>query len=305
VETKLPVMSIPAGAAAAPGRPREIESVTNLWLVHPASRALVDVLTRTPVTPNQVSVASVFAAGGAALAYAAAPWPLNALLGLAGQFAWHVLDGADGDLARRTGRASPLGELIDGVCDHASQALIYIAFAVVLQAAVGAWAWLLAASAAASHFLQANAYETGRKTYRRWVYDAPWMRQTGSGAKGVGAALGGAYIAISTALSPGESVIEQAMDGRLAAGEWSGIEARRRYQRAFAPLVKASGVMGANVRTGAAFISILTGSPLWFFLFELTALNLALVIVALLRGRTNRTLAAQLTPAAQAAAAPN
>jgi phosphatidylglycerophosphate synthase len=31
---------------------------------------------------------------------------------------WHVLDGADGDLARMTGRASPQGELFDGICDY-------------------------------------------------------------------------------------------------------------------------------------------------------------------------------------------
>ena len=50
---------------AAPGRPPEIEAPTNRWLVHPVSRALVDRLVRTPITPNQVSVASVVAAPGA------------------------------------------------------------------------------------------------------------------------------------------------------------------------------------------------------------------------------------------------
>jgi phosphatidylglycerophosphate synthase len=298
-------MSIPVSARAAPGRPREIEGVSNLLLIHPASRALVDVLVRTPVTPNLVSMMSVVAAGGAALAYVAAAWPLNALLGLAGQVVWHILDGADGDLARRTGRASPLGELIDGVCDHVSQALIYVAFAVVLAGSLGAWAWAVAAAAAASHFLQANAYESGRKTYRRWVYDAPWMRQTGSGTSGVGAALGRFYLAISAALSPGESAIEAVMTSRIAAGERSAGEARRLYRQAFAPLVKASGIMGANVRTTAAFLSILAGSPLWFFLFELTSLNLALVVLALMRRRTNLALAARLTPTNYAAAAPN
>jgi phosphatidylglycerophosphate synthase len=295
-------MSIAAGGAA-PGRPREIEAPSNLWLIHPASRALVDLLERTAVTPNQVSLASVAAAGGAALAYGLVPWPWGAFAGLAGQLAWHVLDGADGDLARRTGRASPLGELVDGVCDHVSQGLIYLAFAVILQRGLGGWAWGLGLAAAASHFLQANAYESGRKTYRRWVYGAPWMRQTGAGAGGLAGALGGAYLAISRTLDPGEDRLEGAMQGPLAAGPESAARARALYGEAFAPLVKASGVMGSNVRTFAAFASILAGSPLWFFLFELTALNLALAVVAAFRGRLNRSLAARLE--AQAATAPN
>ena len=62
-----PVVSDGAGTSPspqppvqAPGRPSEIEGVTNVWLIHPISRRVVDVLAQTPITPNQVSVASVF-----------------------------------------------------------------------------------------------------------------------------------------------------------------------------------------------------------------------------------------------------
>ena len=292
------MMSIASGdggaRTAAPGRPREIETASNLYLVHPASRALVDLLVRTPVTPNQISMSSVVAAGAAAVAFVKLANPWGAILGLAGQFVWHVLDGADGDLARRTGRASPAGELVDGVCDHISQALIYIAFALILQTSLGAWAWIAAAGAGFSHFLQANAYETGRKTYRRWVYDAPWMRQTGSGVSGPGAALGGLYVAVSRFLSPGESGVERAMAARIGAGEASASRARALYRERLAPLVKRSGLLGANMRSLAAALSILVGRPLWFFLFELTALNLALVIFTALSARANRSLVLQL-----------
>jgi phosphatidylglycerophosphate synthase len=286
------------GGATAPGRPREIETASNLYLVHPASRALVNLLVRTPITPNQVSMSSVVAAGAAALAFVKLANPWSAILGLAGQFVWHVLDGADGDLARRTGRASPVGELVDGVCDHISQALIYVAFGVILQASLGAWAWMAAAGAGLSHFLQANAYETGRKTYRRWVYGATWMRQTGSGVSGPGAALGGLYLTVSNLLSPGESAVERAMDERIAAGEASAGRARALYRERLAPLVKRSGLLGANMRSLAAASSILVGHPLWFFLFELTVLNLALVVFTLLRARANAGVAGRLEAAA-------
>jgi phosphatidylglycerophosphate synthase len=262
----------------------------------------VDWLIRTRFTPNQVSVSSVFAALGAALCYVKLAWPWSAFAGLGFHLTWHILDGADGDLARRSGRASAYGELVDGVCDHVSQALIYVAFAWALQPGLGAWAWVLASGAGLSHFVQANAYESGRKTYRRWVYGAPWMRQTGAGAGGLGGWLGGLYLALSEALSPGEGRIEQAMHTAFTRGEAAAAEARRRYGEIFAPLVKQTAPLGSNMRTLAAFLSILAGSPAWFFAFELAALNLVLVAAIARRRRLNADFVAELD---QAATAPN
>jgi phosphatidylglycerophosphate synthase len=287
--------SEPAADAAAPGRPLEIEAPSNRHLVHPTSRLVAEWLETTPVTPNQVSIASVFTSGAAAVAYVGLAWPWNAFVGLAFQFAWHVLDGADGDLARRTGRASPLGELVDGVCDHLSQALIYVAFALVLQHSLGGWAWAAASGAGASHFVQANAYETGRKAYRHFVYGAPWMRQTGAAASGPAAALSSFYLAVSNLSSPGELRAGRAMEAAAAPG--GAAEARRAYRERFAPLVKASGVLDSNTRTLATFLAVLAGSPLWFFIFELTALNVAFVALALMRGRANRELSRDLEAA--------
>jgi phosphatidylglycerophosphate synthase len=294
----------------APGRPREIEAWTNSHLVHPVSRAVVDVLLATRVTPNQVSLASVACAAGAAACYLGLAWPWAAFAGLACQFAWHVLDGADGDLARRSGRASPLGELIDGVCDHLSQVLIYVALVYVLQRdGWGAWAsWGIASLAGASHFIQANIYETGRKTYRRWVYGADWMRQTSAAPAGQRAPqrfLAGLYIAISNLASPGEARIEAAM-GRALAGDVAGAaKVRGLYRELYAPLVKASGLLDSNTRTIAVFVGVLAGSPLWFFLFEITVQNIALIWLGRERRRRDDQLITLLGASAQAASAPN
>ncbi len=299
LESKPTMMSIakrePGAPSIAPGRPLEIEATTNRYIVHPASRALVDRLVGTRITPNQVSVSSVFVAVAAALCILEFHWPWTALCALPLLILGHVLDGADGDLARRTGRASPNGELIDGICDHLSQFLVYVAIALLLQRSVGPWvAWTLAWSAGAAHFVQANAYETGRKTYRRWVYGAPWMRQTGAGNGGVGGALAGVYLALSNLLGPGESQVEAAMDARLAQGESAAQAARRLYGETFAPLVKRSGILGANTRTMAIFFCLLVARPAWFFLFELTVLNVALVVLVRQRGRLNRAFVARL-----------
>ena len=198
-------------ASGVTGRPHEIEEIANRLWVHPASRRLVDVLVGTRVTPNQVSAASVVAAAAAAVSFARNPLGWGPIFGAAGLFVWHVLDGADGDLARRTGKASPLGELIDGVCDHVSQALIYVSLAIVLQRTLGGLAWILALGAAVSHTLQANCYEAGRKTYRHWVYGAPWMRQRPDVSRSWAGAANKLYLRAAAFFSPNEDSVETAM----------------------------------------------------------------------------------------------
>ena len=294
--------------APAPGRPREIEAFSNLYLVHPVSRAVVDRLVATPITPNQVSVTSMLAAAAGALCYLEGPRPWGAFAGLACLFVWHVMDGADGDLARRTGRASPQGELIDGVCDHLSQGFVYVAFALILQRTLGGWAWAIGALAALCHFVQANAYETSRKTYRRWVHGAAWMRQTANDAAARGPverALGGLYLTLSNLADPAANRIEAAMAEPLATEGAAAAAARALYRETYAPLVKTSGVLDSNTRTIAGFLAMLTGGPLWFFLFEILALNLALVALGVARARFDARLLVGLAATPQAASAPN
>ena len=280
-------------ATGAPGRPGEIEGVTNIYLIHPLARAVVDVLAKTPVTPNQVSVASVFFAAAGAASFALLPWPLSAFAGLILLFFWHVLDGADGDLARRTGRASPIGELVDGICDHASQACVYIALGWMLVPTIGGGgAAGLAAIAALCHFIQANGYETGRKTYRRWVYGAAWMRQTQStGGNIFQTVLGGLYIGLSHLMAPGETALEAALEPKIAAGGEAAATARADYRRAHLFVVKRSGLLSSNSRTIAAFLAVLAKMPAAFFIYEITVLNGVLVAVLLFRGARNQQLA--------------
>ncbi len=284
--------------ASDAGRPLELEEPSNRYLIHPLARALVDRLVATAVTPNQVSVASVFAAAGAAAALVGLAAPLSALVAFPLQIAWHVLDGADGNLARRTGRASANGELVDGVCDHLSQGLVYLALAIVLQRSLGPSAWAIALLAALSHFVQANAYENGRKTYRRWVQGAAWMRQSLASLQSAGPVqglVGRLYVGLSDLTSGDEAAVEAAMDPILAAGGARLAAARSRYTQIKAPEIRAGAVLGGNIRTLAVFLSMLVGNPIWYFGFEIVVLNLALAVLIASRTRSNRRIIAELS----------
>ncbi|MDX3659037.1 CDP-alcohol phosphatidyltransferase family protein [Streptomyces sp. ID05-26A] len=80
------------------------------------------------VHPDLLSVAGVVAVGGAAaVAFAGGRWPLLALVLVV---AGGVLDGLDGAVALRTGRARPVGAVIDAVADRLSDlGLVLVLFA--------------------------------------------------------------------------------------------------------------------------------------------------------------------------------
>src|SRR3954447_1475144 len=152
----------------------EIDLWSNRHLIHPLSRALAAALIHTPVTPNMVSCAGAGAAAVAAACYAGLAYPWSVAAGFSAHVAWHVLDGADGDLARRTGRTSPVGELVDGICDYLGQAILYLALAAVLARTMGVWAWPLALVSALARAVQANSYESRRREYQYWGYGGSW-----------------------------------------------------------------------------------------------------------------------------------
>jgi phosphatidylglycerophosphate synthase len=292
----------PPEAAPAPGRPPEIEEWSNRRLVHPLSRRLVELLIPTGISPNTVSALGTVMAALAALAFLFAPWPASALVGAAFLLAWHVFDGADGQLARRTGRASPNGELVDGICDHLGQVAVYLAFALMMAPSLGGWAWALALASGLSRMAQASAYEGCRRNYRRWVYGARWIRQTlptlKDGAQGpsdrLKVALGRAYVSVSAAVSADDAAVEAAMTRALAAGPETAAAARDRYRARFQPLVKRASGLSANYRSLAMAVAVLAAAPVLLPLYEIVVLNLGLVALRRAEARANAALAAEL-----------
>ncbi len=286
----------PSPAEPAPGRPAEIEDWSNQRVVHPLSRRLVTALIPTGITPNTVSVLGVGMAAAAAASYTLLPWPLSAALGFVFHIGWHVFDGADGDLARRTGRSSTIGELVDGVCDYASHVVLYVALALFLAGHIGALAWPVTALAGVSNAWQANSYESGRRNYWRWVYGARWIKQdlAVEAARPVGPgrrlllSLGRLYLAASARVTADERPIESLMT-RLLADPDHADAARALYREAKKPMVKRSSWLGENHKTMVLFASMLVAqTPLYFLVYVGVVLNvvLALNIHAQMRGNT-------------------
>ena len=280
----------PTSGAASNSRPLEIEEPLNRHLVHPTARALVTLLIPTGITPNAVSALSVVMMALACACYALLPWPGGAFAGLLFHFLWHVFDGADGDLARRTGKSSPVGEIVDGVCDHLSHLILYLTLGALLAHQVGPWGWALTVVSGASRAFQAVCYETARRTYRRWVYGVNWIRQDlakadaetqPGGAGKLGVRLAAIYLGASAWVRADDSRIEALMAEILPKGGAHAAQARALCQAECRPLVKRASWLSTNWETIGVFLTILAGSPLYFLAFQAVAINLVMAAVVI------------------------
>jgi phosphatidylglycerophosphate synthase len=266
-------------------RPRELEDPLNHFIYHPLAARLARLLRPTGVSPNAVSVAGGLLIWAAAWAYTSLAWPVGALLGFLFHVSWHVVDGADGDLARLTGKTSPTGELVDGICDYAGHGVLYIAFAALLDDSIGGWAWFLSSAAAASHIVQTNHAESQRRNYLWWAYGVPWLKHAQASGDAVFARKGWfsvtfgwlaqAYIHLADAMNPGTATVEKAL--AEAAGDPERTQRIRRIARhGWARALLLQKALGANPKT------ILVGASI--------ALNLLLVFSIWYHNRCSRRL---------------
>ncbi|HEX4736500.1 MAG TPA: CDP-alcohol phosphatidyltransferase family protein [Allosphingosinicella sp.] len=266
--------------------PPEMEDWLNARIYHPLAGRLAEALAPTPVTPNMVSFAGWMLIVAAAFLYTGLPWPVSVLLGFPVHALWHVFDGADGALARRTGKSSPVGELVDGVCDYTGHIILYVALAAFLDDWLGGWAWALAILSGASRILQSNHAEGRRRIYLWRVYGVPWLKNAYAAdddrLKRAGPVarlfepLGRLYVAAAAAADPVGDRIDALVASAEARPEEREELSRVCREAARAPL-RTQTLLGPNLRTVALGISMAAGSPLWFFLFEIVPLNLLLL----------------------------
>ena len=268
-------------------RPAELEDRLYLFVYHPLAAILARWLRPTGISPNAVSVSGLLLILAATWAYVGLDWPANVLVGLALHLTWHVVDGADGDLARMTGKASQTGELIDGLCDYVGHIVLYIALATVLDDWIGFWAWPAAAAAGFSRAAQSIHIESQRRTYLWRVYGVPWFRQGAADgdrlftSESLASRLFGwlprLYLFLGNVMAPASSAIDAEIEA-AATDPVRSAAIRRLARRAARRSLLLQKVIGPNQRTILIGLSMLFGSPLYFFLIEAVPLNFVLAL---------------------------
>ena len=245
-------------------RERRIEEPTNLWIVHPAGRALLPWFVARGISANAVSVGGFAIGLCAALAYYRWPSIAACVAGLLLTIAWLIADGLDGMVARATGTASALGRFLDGLCDHG----VFVALYVALAASIGtADAWLLAAVAGLFHGIQSNVYEGERTRFHQ--------RLAGRPADAIVPA-GNALLRGYDALGAGIARATRRLDAAIADSRDPRALADR-YVRAAVPPMRLMCLLSANTRIQAIFLACMIGDPRLFWWFEIVALTAVLI----------------------------
>ena len=258
-------------------RDRRIEDPSNLWLIHPAARALLPRAVAIGLSANAVSVTGLALGAGAACAFVRWPGIAPVLLGLALATAWLIADGLDGMIARATGTASALGRVLDGLCDHGVFVMIYVALAMRIGTVEG---WVLAVAAGVAHAVQSNLYEGERARFHRRV-------------KGLAAPapipsphpLVRFYDTVSQLPGRQAQPFERALDAAPDRHAFA-----RRYGERAVPAMRLQSLLSANMRVALITGACLLGNPRLFWAAEIIPLSLIAVAGLVWHRRIERSL---------------
>jgi CDP-diacylglycerol---serine O-phosphatidyltransferase len=263
------------------GRPLEIEDPSNRWFIHRLSAALLPNAIRWRLSPNTISLAGLASGVFAGGLYAHAPSVLACVAGLLFMICWHVFDGLDGQLARATGKTSPLGRVLDGVCDHGTFLAVYLGLGWSLQAQ-GHPHWGLILLAALAHAVQANFYEARRQAYILRKAGKPALQPVKTSTGFGGEALYDAVQNMSLAWTRRTDII--------LTGAIDPVSARDAYAVAVTPVIKAWALLGANLRTLVIFICCMF--PLGaktYLIWEIAGLTIVLIVLEIWLRKAERT----------------
>ena len=263
-------------------RNQDIEEATNRLIIHRVSMALIPLFIKTRVTPNSVSCMGALSGLAASWFYFHYENPIACLFGLFFMFGWHVFDGADGQLARLTGQTSPLGFVIDGVCDYATYIFVYVALALALTETYGTDVWFVVVTAGVFHAIQAAAFEMQREFYIRWTGDDVYTHlseQTEDACPpGTANFIATLYKSVQEYFRPLSCTIEENLRTSITDDARKNLS-QDSYRACFRKHVVAWSILSANNRTVAIFLFCIIGQPLAYFIFEITLLTLLLLVL--------------------------
>lgn len=265
----------------------EIEEFTNRYLIHPVSGHFVRWFAKIGISPNTVSLLGMAFGVSSAFCFYHYHEPQMVFLGLLLMFSWHVMDGADGQLARLTGKVSDIGMVIDGICDYAAFIAIYVALILALYNGENWWIWVIGLVAGVSHAIQSSAFEFRRQEYDFWVHSKSGSRLRGLDEVRASRKKGGIYWRILGQLhyvyvhmqywvAGIDEDLTRRLETAVSKTGGDGRAVRALYRDVNLPAVRQWTLLSANKRTFVIFLTCLFGYPLYYFLFEIVVLNLFL-----------------------------
>jgi hypothetical protein len=202
--------------------------------------------------------------------------------------AWHVMDGADGQLARYTQSYSYLGKMLDGIADNVTFAAVYAALAVASSRRHGNWVYALVAISAVFHAIQSASYETERQEYeylgwgKKPQEPPPRNNRDRGGPGGIRRLLDflhRLFFGLSFPTAEINGKFRETMAEALQNDPAKAALVRQHYRETLAPQIRSWSVLSANYRTLGIFISTLFKAPEYYFGFEIVGFSVVLAVL--------------------------
>ena len=241
------------------------------------------------VSPNAVTIASIVIGVAAGICY----YPTDLAINILGMLllVWaNSYDSADGQLARMTGKKTPLGRILDGAAGDIWFITIYAAICLRLTPQWGIWIWVLAAITGFFHSKQAAMADYYRNVHllflkgksgselsysphlKEHYREMSWRREF------IYKLFETFYINYTVGQEQLTPQFQRLMNKIRT--QYAG-QAPESFRDAFRekslPLMKYTNMLSFNTRVIALFISLLIDLPWVYFLFEMTVLNAMLV----------------------------
>ena len=270
----------------------EIEELADIYFFRPLGFLVARCAALLRMTPTQVTLlgALVGIAGGTLLYDQRLGLVAFVILILHG-----IIDSADGQLARMTGRATELGRVLDGVGGYVTHAAIYIAIAVGVISRGGSgiiFVWM--GLAALANTAQAQMYEYHRTGYATVVIkrQAPRNDPTKVSNSFVRFIFRG-YLAVQSFLAGKHAEVEAVIVSRATADSVRDDD-RARYRDCFYKPVRGWNLFGDNTRFYAIGVLAYLHRIDLFFAFVLLPMNVAFIAFWIWQERADRRFLASL-----------
>ncbi len=252
------------------------------------------------VTPNAITIASIFLGIGAGVAFYFPELWIN-IIGMLLLVWANSFDSADGQLARMTKQYSRLGRILDGLSGDIWFATIYVAICLrenMTSDFFMAHTWLIwviavvtglchaKQAAMADYYRQFHLYFLKGKEGSELDNAADLKRQLDSEAGGAGfwkrltMVTYYNYTRQQEATAPAMQQLRAELRRRFPDGDIPS-SFREAFRKASLPLMKYTNILSFNWRCIALFVALFARMPWLYFAFELTVLNGLLVYMVL------------------------
>jgi hypothetical protein len=268
---------------------KDTEEFIDIYFYRPIGYRWALLFKKLGVTPNAVTIASIFLGIGAGICF----YFNNIWVSVLGIFllVWaNSYDSADGQLARMTKQFSVLGRILDGFAGNLWFASIYVAIALRLYPEWDGWIWILAFVTGYFHSKQAEMADYYRNIHLLFLKGKAGSELENSKEltnqfeqlsweKNFGKKLVLFFYRNYTSDQEHRSPKFQRLF-RLLKENFGDIPPQsfcEDFREKSLPLMKYTNILSFNTRSITLFITLLIGYPWLYFLFELTVLNILLV----------------------------